>query len=78
MNIELLEQAKARVQSIPVLINMVSKRVHQLNSGFRPYLKSSSPNEDKLDTALREIAEGLIIAEIEFTPIAPEEDNVTL
>ena len=67
MNIELLEQAKGRVSSIPVLINMVSKRVRQLNDGARPYVKPESPNEDKLDVALREIAEGTLIAEIDFT-----------
>ncbi len=68
MNVELLNRAKERVQSVPVLINMVSKRVRQLNKDFRPYVKPESPNEDKLETALREIAEGLLIAEIEFIP----------
>ena len=58
LDINLLEEAKARVPSLPVLINMVSKRVRQLNAGFRPYVKPSSPDEDRLDTALREIAEG--------------------
>ncbi len=66
MNIELLEQAKAKVPSTPVLVNMVSKRVRQLIAGMRPYIKPDSPNEDKLDIALREIAEGKIIAEMEF------------
>lgn len=71
MNTELLEAAKKRVPSIPVLINMVSKRVRQLNAGLRPYVKPASSDEDKLDTALREIAEGKIIAEMEFrTPPA--------
>lgn len=73
MNTELLEAAKARVPSIPVLINMVSKRVRQLNSGFRPYVRPSSPDEDMLDIALREIGEGKLIAEIEFTSTTPEE-----
>ena len=66
MNLELLEQAKARVPSIPVLVNMISKRVRQLIAGMRPYVKPSHPGEDKLDIALREIAEGKIIAELEF------------
>lgn len=73
MNTQLLEAAKARVGSVPVLINMVSKRVKQLNAGFRPYLKPLGPDEDKLDITLREIAEGKIIAEIEFT--APSADG---
>ena len=67
MNVELLEQAKARIPSIPVLVNMVSKRVRQLNAGLRPLVKPESPNEDRLDTALREIAEGKMIAEIDFS-----------
>lgn len=66
MNATLLEKAKERVPSVPLLINMVSKRVQQLNAGFRPYVKPESPNEDRLDTALREIAEGKLIAEIDF------------
>ena len=72
MNVELLEAAKARVPSIPVLINMVSKRVKQLNSGFRPYVKPQSANEEKLDIALREIAEGKLIAEMDFSATAQE------
>lgn len=67
MNVELLDQAKLRIPSVPVLVNMVSKRVRQLNAGMRPYIKPKSPDEDKLDIALREIAEGKIIAEMDFT-----------
>jgi DNA-directed RNA polymerase subunit omega len=66
MNLELLQQAKDRVQCVPVLINMVSKRVRQLNSGFQPYVRPESWDEEKVDTALREIAEGKLIAEISF------------
>lgn len=66
MNIDLMMAAKAHVPCVPVLINMVSKRVRQLNAGFRPYVKPAHPGEDKLDIALREIAEGKLIAEIEF------------
>jgi DNA-directed RNA polymerase subunit omega len=72
MEVELLEKAKQRVASVPVLINMVSKRVRQLNSGLRPYVKPASPNEDKMDTALREIAEGKLIAEMDFAAAAAE------
>jgi DNA-directed RNA polymerase subunit omega len=71
VNVQLLDLARARVPCKPVLINMVSKRVRQLIAGMRPYVKPLSPDEDKLDIALREIAEGKIIAEIEFlTPDA--------
>lgn len=67
MKTELIEEARKRVTSVPVLINMVSKRVRQLNTGFRPYVKPQSPNEEKVDIALREIAEGKLIAEIDFS-----------
>jgi DNA-directed RNA polymerase subunit omega len=73
MDMELLEKAKQRVASVPVLINMVSKRVRQLNSGQRPYVKPASLNEDKMDTALREIAEGKLIAEMDFAAAAAAE-----
>ena len=73
MNTQLLEAAKARIGSVPVLINMVSKRVKQLNSGFRPYVKPTGPDEDRLDLALREIAEGKIIAEMDFSIQAAED-----
>ncbi len=67
MNIKLLDEAKARVPCVPVLINMVSKRVQQLNNGMRPYVRPSGPDEEKVDIALREIAEGKLIAEMDFT-----------
>lgn len=70
MNTELLEAAQQRVPSIPVLVNMVSKRVRQLNAGFRPYVKPASPNEERMDTALREIAEGALTAEMDFAASA--------
>jgi DNA-directed RNA polymerase subunit omega len=73
VNVETLEQAKARVPSIPVLINMVSKRVRQLNAGFRPYVRPKSREEEKVDIALREIAEGKLIAEMDFS--VPEKDS---
>ncbi len=62
MNIDLINAAKERVPSIPVLINMVSKRVRQLNNGERPLVKPSV-GEEKTDVALREIAEGKLYFE---------------
>ena len=70
MNTELLEKARTRIPSVPVLVNLVSKRVKQLNAGMRPYVKPASPDEDRMDTALREIGEGKIIAEVDFDAIA--------
>lgn len=57
MNIALIEAARERVPSVPILVNMVSKRVRQLNSGDRPYVKPEV-GEEKTDIALREIIEG--------------------
>lgn len=71
MNIELLEAARERVQSTPVLVNMVSKRVRQLNSGMRPMVKPESRNEEKVDLVLREIVEGKLTAEIDFSAALP-------
>ena len=75
MNQELVEKARARISSVPILVNMVSKRVKQLNMGMRPYVKPLSPNEDKLDIALREIGEGKLIAEVDFDAIKQDEEN---
>ncbi len=62
----MIEKARVRVPSVPVLVNMVSKRVRQLNNGERPLVKPLSADEDKADIVLREIAEGLLIAEVDF------------
>ena len=69
MNIALLEQAKARVPSVPVLVNMVSMRFRQLNEGMRPLVKPF-PEEDRLDLVLREIAEGKLQSEYDFDACA--------
>ena len=69
MNIALLEQAKARVPSVPVLVNMVSMRFRQLNEGMRPMVKPF-PEEDRLDLVLREIAEGKLQSEYDFDAFA--------
>jgi len=69
LNIELVNTAKERIQSVPVLVNMVSQRVRQLNNGERPLVKPSV-GEEKVDIALREITEGLLDFEVaaEATP----------
>jgi DNA-directed RNA polymerase subunit omega len=77
VNQELLETARLRVPSVPVLVNMVSKRVKQLNAGMRPYVRPLTPDEDKLDIALREIGEGKLIAEVDFDAVAKHEADQT-
>ncbi len=63
MNIDLINAAKARIQSVPVLVNMVSQRVRQLNNGERPLVKPTV-GEEKVDVALREIIEGKLYYEV--------------
>lgn len=67
MNVQYLEQAKARVPNVPVLVNMVSRRVRQLISGQRPLVKPDSLNMEKMDIALKEIAMGKLTVEMLFT-----------
>tara|TARA_R110002096_G_scaffold24760_8_gene77953 strand:- start:775 stop:1071 length:297 start_codon:yes stop_codon:yes gene_type:complete len=60
MRSDLVEQAAAVVQDPPVLINMVSQRVRQLNNG-RPPLIRVIERLGQADIALREIIEGKIV-----------------
>lgn len=68
MNIDYLEAAKAKVPNIPLLINMVSRRVRQLNVGQRPMVKPDNPHQENLDIALKEVAEGYLEAEVVWEP----------
>lgn len=68
MNATYLEKAKERVPNIPLLINIVSRRVRQLNAGQRPLIKPDSPGMDRLDLALKEVAEGKLSAELGSMP----------
>ncbi len=72
MNIALLDAAQRRIPSVPVLINMISQRCRQLIAGHRPLIKPEGPNEDVEDTSIREIAEGKLVAEIDFTKAQTE------
>ncbi len=65
---DLLKEAKQRVPGTSVLINMVSMRAKQLIAGQRPLIKSKQ-EEDLDNIALNEIAEGKIVAEIDFTDV---------
>jgi len=74
LNIDLINAAKDRISSIPVLVNMVSKRVRQLNAGHRPLVRPKV-GEEKTDIALREISEGKLIAEVDFSEAPSLGDN---
>ena len=77
MDTELLKQAHERIPSVPVLVNLISKRVKQLINGEKPLVRPKDSDEDKVDTALREVAEGKLISEIDFDAIARAEDAKT-
>lgn len=64
LNAKYLEQATARVPNVPLLINMVSRRVRQLIAGERPLVKPDGVHMEKLDIALREIGEGKLTSEM--------------
>ena len=74
MNLNYLELAKERISNIPLLINVVSRRVRQLNQGNRPLVKPDSQQMANLDLALKEIAEGKLSAEIAFAPTSTTDD----
>jgi DNA-directed RNA polymerase subunit omega len=56
MNADLVKKASQVVENPHVLINLVSRRVRQLNAGARPFL-SSPGNLGLADIALTEIIE---------------------
>ena len=74
MNSELLKKAHEKIKSTPVLGNLISKRERELINGAKPLVKPASLDEDKCDIALREVAEGKLIAEIDFDAYAKAED----
>ncbi len=66
MDKALIDNARNSVPSIPVLTNMVSKRIKQLIKGDRPYVRPLTPDEELVDVVMREIGEGKLIAEMNF------------
>lgn len=63
MRADLVDRAAQVVPEIPMLINMVSKRVKQLTQG-RPALVDRKPGMREADVALLEIIEGKIRVEL--------------
>ncbi len=73
MNSELVDLAAEIVRDPQILINMVSQRVKQLNSGRAPFIPTL-PTMGAADIALTEIIEGKIIPKgIEIFPLEKEE-----
>ena len=59
MRVELIDKASEVITDTPLLINMVSKRVRQLNNGRSPLIKIVE-RMGAADIALTEIIEGKI------------------
>lgn len=66
MNMEYLVKAQNKMPNTPLLINVISRRVKQLNFGERPLVKPDFPAQDAMDVALKEVAEGKLTAEMQF------------
>ena len=77
MDSKLLKAAHEKIPSIPVLVNLISKRERELINGAKPLIKPTSLDVDKCDIALQEVAEGKLVAEIDFDAIAKAEDAKT-
>ena len=77
MDATLLKAAYEKIRSVPVLVNLISKRERELINGAKPLVKPDSLDVDKCDIALREVAEGKLIAEIDFDAIAKAEEAKT-
>lgn len=67
MRDEFLKEAQAKITDPNILINIVSRRVKQLKSGYKPLVESLE-RLDPEDVALREIIEGKISYQL-FEPI---------
>ena len=59
----LVEEASKKVQSVPFLVNIISKRVRQLSAGHRPMIEAG-PRMGAADIALQEIIEGKLSYEL--------------
>ena len=78
MDAKLLKAAHEKIPSVPVLVNLISKRERELINGAKPLVNPaklltdedrrknrSALDLDKCDIALAEVAEGKLIAEID-------------
>ncbi len=53
----LVEEAAKKIPNVPLLVNVVSKRVRQLSAGHRPLI-DAGPRMGWADIALKEIIDG--------------------
>jgi DNA-directed RNA polymerase subunit K/omega len=76
MNFEYLNEAEEKITNTPMLVNLISYRTRQLNSGARPMVKKDHPEMDNHDLVLKEIAQGLLTAEMIFTKTESDGANL--
>jgi DNA-directed RNA polymerase subunit K/omega len=76
MNMEYLKIAEEKVSNTQVLVNLISYRTRQLNSGARPMVKKDHAEMDNHDLVLKEIAEGLLTAEMNNEIVASESSDL--
>ena len=72
MNFEYLTTAEEKITNTPMLVNLISYRTRQLNSGARPMVKKDHVEQDNHDIVLKEIANGLLTAEMMHTIVETE------
>ena len=71
MNPEYLEAALKVIPNPPRLVNVISRRVRQLNSGQRPMV-DVPPRTDPLNIALQEVAAGKLAVLAPGAVLEPE------
>ena len=76
MNMEYLKIAEEKVTNTQVLVNLISYRTRQLNSGARPMVKRDHAEMDNHDLVLKEPAEGLLTAEMNNEIVASESTDL--
>ncbi len=67
MNMEYMDKAQEKITNTPMLVNLISYRTRQLNSGARPMVKKDHPEQDNHDIVLKEIVEGALTVEMAFS-----------
>ena len=67
MNMEYMDKAQEIITNVPLLVNLISYRTRQLNSGARPMVKKDHPEQDNHDIVLKEIIEGALTVEMAFS-----------
>jgi DNA-directed RNA polymerase subunit omega len=53
----LVEEAAKKIPNVPLLVNVISKRVRQLSAGHRPLIEAG-PRMGLADIALQEVIDG--------------------